>query len=290
MWCIRSRAVVHQRLDLAEIRRRGHLPPAYSRPASTGYRKNQSAARGRSALADAAHRVQHIAQAVGGVRGRPAPGWRLLASVSGHSNFGPSAFGKVQPQAHGVRHGEDVGKQNRPSSGKRSSGCRVTSVPASVGAQAMKLPAAAGFPAVLRQVAAGLAHHPDRVCKTGSRNTRQEGRSFAVAVMAAQQVRIMPGLYAAAPGRRGVKHTFYPQVMRFHVVCLTQGRLMPSACPADAVCVKRACAQRPCGGGMTHKPQWRKRSGQDARQQLAARRHTPHQAYRQPFFREFSLC
>ena len=111
-------------------------------------------------FADRCDRVEYIAQLVH-IRHRQFGNRCFVAHVFGKARA--FADGKAQAQAHGVRHGEDVAKQDG-----RVQGVALQRLQGDFGGevdirgQAHEAARFGPRGAVLRQVAPGLAHQPDR--------------------------------------------------------------------------------------------------------------------------------
>ena len=128
-------------------------------------------------FADGRHGVEYIAQIL---HVRHAQGGDIGFSLYGFLEFRAFAGFKIQPQAHGVRNGQNIGKQD--------GGVQIVAVDGLEGyfggqfgvfAQIHKAAGAgAGF-AVFGQVAAGLAHHPNgRVFNGLAQKCAQKGVVF----------------------------------------------------------------------------------------------------------------
>ncbi len=111
-------------------------------------------------------------------------GTRSAVDVGGvaHGALEARAFavGEVEAEAHRVGHRQDVGEQDRRVEREaRERLQRDFARELRVSSQSVEKTAGTGARrAVLGQVAAGLAHHPDRRASTGSRRSARSSRSF----------------------------------------------------------------------------------------------------------------
>ena len=149
---------VEQRLDGAEISARCALHHvARQRPGAAG-KADQRHPSGQR-LADAAHGVEHIAQAIQVGNGQPCD---VGLGAHGAGELGAFAFSEGQAQTHGIGHGEDVAEQNgriqritlqRLQGGFGGQVWR--------GGQSHETACAGAQGAVFGKMTAGLAHEPD---------------------------------------------------------------------------------------------------------------------------------
>ncbi len=153
------RTVVQHRLDGMELARAF----AFDHVASQGPRAAGKANQRHAAIelgTDLRDRLENIVQ-LAQIRGLQRH--HVFFITQRPLELGAFAIGEIQAQSHGVRHGQDVGKQNRGiqrETVKRLQ--RDFGGVIGIGRQTHeRTGATAGF-AILRQIAAGLAHQPQR--------------------------------------------------------------------------------------------------------------------------------
>ena len=111
--------------------------------------------------ADQRHGIEHVAQRIVYVRLRQALDIGRAAQRA--LEFGPFAADEVQPEAHGVRHRQDVGEQDRRVQRIASERLqRDLAGQLRIRAQAHEVAGLLPYRTILGQIPAGLAHDPDR--------------------------------------------------------------------------------------------------------------------------------
>jgi hypothetical protein len=126
-------------------------------------------------LANGAHRVHHVAQVLLRIGNRQ----RLDVRCTAHHLLEARTFAglEVQAEPHGVRHGEDIGEEDRGIQWiaiQRLQGHLAGEL--RIHAQAHEVTGLGAAGPVFGQVAAGLAHHPhrgdvDRLLEQGTKET-----------------------------------------------------------------------------------------------------------------------
>ena len=154
-----TRRLVHHSLDVTEVFAATALDHVGADGPRTARKPDQRHAAAQFA-ADECHRIDHVPEFPAGIRHAEGVDVRRPA----HRTLDPGSFARFERQAdvHGVRNGEDVGKQDR--SIQRKSLERLQGDLAGelwIRAERQEITGARARRPIFRQVPAGLAHQPD---------------------------------------------------------------------------------------------------------------------------------
>ena len=227
-------AAIEHRLDLAEVGAAAALDHVAGERPGAAREADQRHAAGEHG-ANGAHGVGHVAQLRRRIGRRQPHHGSLVAHRPLEAR--PFALGEVQPQAHGVGHGEDVGEQDRRI--EREALERLQRhLARQLGrlAQGEEAPGARARGVVLGQVAPGLAHQPDRRVRGGLAPQRAQESVVG-------EGRVHPAILPARPRRFSRRRSSPPAAMAVREAAAACGRRLRNEV------LRRAASRRSCSPG-----------------------------------------